>query len=167
MANLININGIDEIDLTLPGATTVSTSHGVTTITNTLPSGVTTKIIGISIDGGSSSPSTGVKGYLDIPFNCTITGWTIVADQSGSASLDVWFIAGSGAPPTAPNVPNSGNKISASAPIALSSAQTASGGSSAISTWTTTLTQWGTLAFNLASVTTCQRLNIQIQVTLT
>ncbi len=33
--NTININGINELDLTLPGTTVVSTSSGVTSISNT------------------------------------------------------------------------------------------------------------------------------------
>lgn len=122
--------------------------------------------IGITIDGGGSVPTTGLKGLIQLPFDCTITGWSLIGDVSGSAVIDLWYIAGSGAPPTAPNIPTSGNKISASAPAALSSAQAAAGGSSAISTWSTTsLAQWGTVGFNLASVTTCTRLTLEILVT--
>ena len=102
--------------------------------------------------------------YITIPFAATITSWTIIADTSGSASVDVWFIAGS-APPTAPNIPLVANKISASAPIALSSAPSAAGGATAISTWTTALSQWGTLAFNLTSISTSTKVTVQIQVT--
>ena len=123
-------------------------------------------VAGITIDGGGATPSTGLKGFIQIPFGCTITGWSIIADQAGSASVDLWFLAGS-APPAAPSIPTSGNKISASAPVALSSAQSAAGGASAISTWTTALSQWGTLAFNLSSVTTCQRITIEIQLSRT
>lgn len=122
--------------------------------------------VGITIDGGGSVPSTGIKGFIQIPFGCTITGWSIVADQSGSASLDIWFLAGS-APPAAPGIPTSSNKISASAPAALSSAQSAAGGASAISTWTAALSQWGTLAFNLSSVTTCTRITLELQLSRT
>lgn len=129
-----------------------------------LPTNDIIRTFGITIDGAGAAPTTGNKGYVTVPFNCTIQSWTIIADQSGSASMDLWYIAGSGAPPTAPNVPLVANKISASAPIALSSAQSAAGGSSEISTWSPTLAQWGTIHFQLSSVTTCTRLNIQIQV---
>lgn len=132
-----------------------------------LPASSQAGVFGITIDGGVTQPTTGLKGYLTVPYSCTITGWTIIGDQSGSASMDIWYVAGSGAPPTAPNIPNSGNKISASAPVSLSSAQSASGGSSAISTWTKSLAQWGTIGFNLSSVTTCLRLTIQLEVTRT
>lgn len=117
---------------------------------------------GVTFDGGSSSPVAPIMRVIEVPFNCNIQSWTISADSSGSASCDVWFSGGS-APPTAPPVPTSANKISASAPINLTSQQTNAGGSSAISTWTTPLTQWGVLAFNLTSVTSCKWLSIQIQ----
>lgn len=113
------------------------------------------------IDGGVSGPATGAYKPIVLNYAATIVGWSIIGDASGSASLDVWFIAGT-APPTAPNIPTSANKISASAPIALSSARTAAGGSSAISTWTTALTQWGTLLVNLSSITTCKYVVVQI-----
>jgi hypothetical protein len=102
-------------------------------------------IAGISMD----ATSTGLKGFLQIPYAGTITGWAVFGDVSGSAIVDLWFLAGS-APPTAPSIPTSAAKISATAPVALSSAQSAAGGSSAISTWTTAISQWGTLAFNLS-----------------
>jgi hypothetical protein len=117
------------------------------------------RIFGATIGSGD----VGKPQYITVPFNCTITSWTIIADTSGTATCDVWFLAGS-APPSAPSIPLVGNKISASAPIATSSAQSAAGGSTAISTWTKALTQWGTLAFNLSSMTTSTKVTIQIQV---
>lgn len=104
---------------------------------------------------------------IQIPFGCTITGWAIMADVSGSASVDICFHAGS-APPSAPSIPNTTtDKISASAPVALSSAQSAAGGSSAISTWTTALSQWGSVLFNLTSLTTATRVRVELYVTRT
>jgi hypothetical protein len=132
-----------------------------------LPAAAVTSVIGITIDGGASPPTTGTKGIIQVPFACTITGWSIIADQSGSASVDICFHSGS-APPSAPSVPNtSSDKISASAPVALSSAQSAAGGASEISTWTTALSQWGSVLFNLTSITTCQRITVLIEVTRT
>jgi hypothetical protein len=123
--------------------------------------------ITVVIDGGSVSPGTGPYKPIVLNYAATIVGWSIIGNISGSASLDVWFIAGTGAPPDAPNVPTSSNKISGSAPITLSSAQTASGGASAISTWTLALTQWGTIILNLNSITTCHWLEVQLFLTRT
>ncbi len=38
---------------------------------------------------GQSALVPGVKGYLEIPMALTILGWKILADQSGSAVIDV------------------------------------------------------------------------------
>jgi hypothetical protein len=128
-----------------------------------LPANASIVPFGITFDGGASPPTTPVVRYIEIPFDCTITSWTITGNAAGSASVDVWFIGGSGAPPTAPNIPTVANKISASAPIVLSAAQSAAGGAAAITTWTPALTKWGQLAFNLSSITTCTSINVQIQ----
>jgi len=42
------------------------------------------------IDGGGSAIEAGNKGHLEVPFACTITGWTLAADQSGAIKIDVW-----------------------------------------------------------------------------
>ncbi len=48
-----------------------------------------TGLIGLTIDGGGSVPTTGAKGFVEIPFACTITSWTILADISGSCQITV------------------------------------------------------------------------------
>lgn len=118
-----------------------------------------TASLGITIDGGGGVITAGVKGYLSIPFGCTITAWDIVADQAGSISIDVCKHAGS--------VPNTTtDKISASAPIALSSAQLVQGG--AITGWTTAVAAGDVIGFNVtgspASVT---RVTATVKVTKT
>jgi hypothetical protein len=45
--------------------------------------------INFQIDGGGSTPGTGVKGQISIPTSCTLTGWVITADQTGSAVVDI------------------------------------------------------------------------------
>lgn len=46
----------------------------------------------INFEDGKADSSTivavGTKGYLRVPFACTITGWTILADTSTTAVLD-------------------------------------------------------------------------------
>jgi hypothetical protein len=121
-------------------------------------------MFGATFDGGATTPTAPIIRYIEVPYNCTINSWTITGNATGSASIDVWFIAGS-TPPAAPPIPTSANIISASAPIVISSAQSASGGTSAISTWSPILTQWGQLAFNLSSISTFTSINIQIQCT--
>ena len=46
--------------------------------------------INFIIDGGGSAITTGIKGFIEIPFAMTIEGWTILGDQSGSIVVDIW-----------------------------------------------------------------------------
>jgi hypothetical protein len=119
--------------------------------------GSRTATIAYVIDGGGSVPTTGVKGQIDIPANCTITGWVITADQSGSAVVDILRSTYSGFPTT--------SSIAGTDKPTLSSAQ---------KNEDLSLTGWGSTAinagdqiqFNLSSVTTCTRLNITLIVTI-
>lgn len=92
---------------------------------------------GISIDGGGAPITTGVKGYITVPYAGTINQWTMLASsQTGSISMDVWRTDFSGALPTV------SNSIVASAPPSIVSG---------IKGTTTTLTGW-TLAVNAGDV---------------
>ena len=70
----------------------------------TLSAAVRTGAVGIVIDGGGSVITTGVKGFVSVPFACTITGWTLLstdaAATAGSIVLDVWKDAYANYPPT-------------------------------------------------------------------
>ena len=44
---------------------------------------------GYVIDGGGAAISTGSKGYLQVPFTCTLIGWTLIADADNSMVIDV------------------------------------------------------------------------------
>jgi hypothetical protein len=46
----------------------------------------TTGVVTIVIDGGGSVPPVGVKAPAQLPTNGTITGWSVIADQSGSCT---------------------------------------------------------------------------------
>lgn len=109
------------------------------------------------IDGAGSTPSTGSYGQVSVPAACTITGWVITADQSGSAVVDVLRSTYAGFPTT--------SSIAGSDKPTLSSAQ---------KNEDLTLTGWGSTAisagdqiqFNLNSATTVTRLNITLNVTI-
>lgn len=118
------------------------------------------------IGDGTNVIPTGIAGYWSAPFDfaCTIVAWSIVAKQSGSISVDVLkttFTAfDSGA--THPVI---GDKISATAPITFTTATKAQ--SSTLTGWTTGVSVNDILAFNVASVTTCTQVVINIKVTKT
>jgi hypothetical protein len=45
--------------------------------------------IPLVIDGGGAVITTGNKGFVEVPFNCAVQGWTIVGDASGSLSVAI------------------------------------------------------------------------------
>lgn len=114
--------------------------------------------ITITIDGGGSVPSTGSgKAYYLVPCNCTVTQWTLTADQSGSAVVDVTMSSFGAFPPS--------SSIAGSALPTLSSAQ--SNQTSTLTGWTTVLPKGNILGFNLSSVMTCTRLQVTLLCTRT
>lgn len=108
------------------------------------------------IDGGGATITTGVKGYLEIPFACTIDRWTLLADQSGSIVVDVWKDTYANAPPVV------GDVITASAKPTLSGAAKAQ--SSTLTGWTTAIAAGDVLGFNVNSVTGIQRVTLSLRV---
>ncbi len=121
-----------------------------------LKTSIKTASITFIIDGGGSAITTGEKGHLEIPFACTITGWTILADQSGSIVVDVWKDTYANFPPTAADT------IAGAEKPTLVTAQknqdlTPTG-------WTTAIAAGNILAFNVDSITDIERVTISLEV---
>jgi hypothetical protein len=113
--------------------------------------------LGLVIDGAGSAITTGVKGYLRVPYACTINSVEIVADQSGSIVVDVWRDTYANFPPTV------GDTIVASAKPTLSAAQKSQ--DTTLTGWTTSLSEGDYLAFNVDSSATVTRVALTIKVT--
>ena len=111
------------------------------------------------IDGGGSAITTGIKGDIEVPFNCTINAATLLADQSGSAVIDVWKVAYASYPPTV------ADKITASAPPTLSAA--AKSQDATLTGWTTTITAGDVLRINVNSASTVTRVLLSLKITRT
>ncbi len=120
-----------------------------------VPQSLTNGSFGITIDGGGSTPATGSKGFVQAPFDCTITGWTMLGDQSGSAQVTIKKSTYAGFPTTA--------SIVASAPPVLSAAQKNT--STTLTGWTVAVALGDVLEFNLDSVATITRIYLKLQVT--
>ena len=121
------------------------------------PIGATTSIFGISIDGAGTVITPGVKGYLTIPYNGTITGWDIFSDQSGSCVIDLWKDTYANFPPTVADT------ITGSEKPTLSSQQRNQDNN--LTTWNTSVSVGDIIAFNVDSATTVTRVNVHIKVT--
>lgn len=112
---------------------------------------------GISIDGGGSVITTGVKGWAVIPYSGTITGWDIISDISGSCVIDIWKTNYASAPPTISNT------IAGSEKPTLSSA--IKNQDNALTTWTTSVTAGDIIAFNVDSASTLTKVSLSIKIT--
>lgn len=106
------------------------------------------------IDGGGAAITTGLKGFLELPFAGTIQRVTLLADQSGSIVLDLWRDSYANYPPVV------GDSIVASAKPTISAAVKAQ--DSTLTGWTTTVAAGDILAINVDSVTTCQRVTLSL-----
>lgn len=109
------------------------------------------------IDGGGSEIADGIAGHLEIPFACTLTAWTLLADQSGSIIIDVWG-GGYGDFPldNTDAMPGSGKEPT------ITTAQ--NNQDTTITDWTDyTLSAGDCLTFNVDSCTTIERVTLSIK----
>ena len=110
----------------------------------------------IIIDGGGSAITTGIKADLIVPYNCTVLGWDILGNASGSIVIDVWKDTYANFPPTVADT------ITGTEKPTLSSV--AKNQDVALSTWTTTLTRNDILRFNVDSATTVTRVTLSLRI---
>jgi hypothetical protein len=92
-----------------------------------------------------------------IPYNMTISSWTIVADQTGSIVIDVLRSDYTSFPPTL--------SIAGSEKPTLSSAS--KNQDLSLSTWTTGITAGDIVRFNVDSASTVTKVTLSIQGTAT
>lgn len=118
------------------------------------------RVIRVVLDGGGSAITTGAKKvYVSVPYNCTITSWRLLADQSGSIVLDIWKDTYANFAPTVADT------ITASAKPTLSSVQ--KNESSALTGWTTTLAAGDVIEINVDSATTVTKVSLDLFVRVT
>lgn len=144
---------------TITAGTGISVSNGDGVSGNPTIAGSTNSIIstiGITIDGGGSAITTGVKGYIEVPYACTIVRATMLADVSGSAVLDVWKDTFANYPPTVADT------ITASAKPTITSSNKSQ--DSTLTGWTTSVSAGDILGFNVDSASTITRLHLILKV---
>lgn len=118
----------------------------------TEPAGIT-----FIIDGGGSAITTGIKGDIEIPFDCTITRVTMLADQSGSIVVDLWVDSYANYPPT------DADSVTASAVPTITTAVKSQ--DATLTGWTTAISAGDSIRYNVDSVTTIERCTISLLVT--
>lgn len=117
---------------------------------------IQTKCFGITIDGGGVAITTGVKGYVEIPYDCVITGWTVIGDVSGAIVIDVWKDTYANALPTVADTIAGTEKPTITA-------SGIKGQDLALSSWTTTITAGDIIGFNVDSCTAITRAMLVIR----
>lgn len=108
------------------------------------------------IDGGGATITTGIKGDLEIPFDCEIQQATLLADQTGSIVVDIWKDTYANYPPTVADT------ITAAAKLIISSAVKSQ--DATLTGWTKTISVGDILRFNVDSVTSIQRVTLSLKV---
>jgi hypothetical protein len=117
---------------------------------------VKAQTIGITVDGGGSALTTGLKGFRSFPIAGTITKVRLFADQSGSIVIDIWKDTYANFPPTVADT------ITASAKPTLSSAQKYE--DSTLTGWTTSVSAGDVFGFNIDSITTITRITLELTI---
>ena len=117
-------------------------------------------VIGLEIDGNGAVITTGIKGYIQIPFACTILEWTILSSSgtpvSGSIVIDIWKDTYANYPPTVADT------ITAAAKPTVSGAT--KGQSSTLTGWNTAIAANDVLGFNVDSVASITKATIELKV---
>ena len=112
------------------------------------------------IDGSGTAIATGMKGYLQVDFPCTIQSVTLLCDQTGSVEVDIWACSYANfAPPTHPAT---GDTITASDKPTISSGVKYT--DSTLTGWTTSIAAGTILGFDVVSCTTCTRVTVVLKV---
>lgn len=124
------------------------------------PAGDETGVVEFIIDGGGVAITTGLKGYLEIPYACTITEVALLADRSGSIVVDIWKCSYANFNPG--THPVAADKITASAPPTISSSYKSK--DSTLTGWSKSFAAGDIVGFNVNSVSTIQRVTLSMKV---
>lgn len=111
--------------------------------------------IALTIDGGGSTITTGIKGDVHIPIPIVLTEVVMLADQSGSIVVDIWKDSYTNFPPTVADT------ITAAAKPTITTATKSK--DSTLTGWTTSVAADDVLRFNVDSVTTIQRVLVALK----
>jgi hypothetical protein len=138
-----------------PTTTTQATTDNSTRIATTAY--VKTAIPGLLVFKIDTT-ATGAKSlFFRVPYACTITGWELVANTTGSVVVDIWKDTYANYPPVV------GDSITGSAKPTLSSEIKAA--STTLTGWTTALAAGDYLEVNVDSVTTITNVTLSLAVT--
>jgi hypothetical protein len=109
------------------------------------------------IDGGGTVLTTGEKGSIYVPYTANVIQWTLFADQSGTANIDMWTM-----PYSETIFPSVANSFTGNLGMTLSTAR--ANQSIAFSNWRMGRINAGNvLTFNIQSTATITRLMVSLK----
>lgn len=115
--------------------------------------------ITLVIDGGASVITTGIKGFISVPFAGTITKWRILSTDplslAGNIVIDIWKDIYTAYPPTVADT------ITAAAKPTLSAVN--KNESSTLTGWTVAVAAGDVLGFNVDSVGTVKKVSLTLE----
>lgn len=112
-----------------------------------------TRTLNFVIDGDGAAITTGIKGHVVIDADYTVTGWTVITDQTGSITVDVNRA-------TFTNFPTTSSIAGTELPSVTSGRKAEDLG---LTTWTTTLNARDILEFEVDSATTVQLVTVALR----
>jgi hypothetical protein len=139
---------------------TVTPAQWKTTNVNTLlNTSVKTGSFGVTVDGVTGVVQVGTVGYVVMPYNGTITGWSITANVSGNIQFDIW--KATNAIPTAANtqIPLAANRPKLTAQQYVNS--------TTLTGWTTSFLANDVYGFYVDSASTIKNATLTIRTTKT
>ena len=126
-----------------------------------LPGAIPTAL-GILIDYGTNVVQAGVQGSITVPFDCTLTSVTMLANTSGSVEVDVWKCSYTQYDGFSTH-PASGDSICGGTPPAISS--TTKYKNTTLTGWGTTFAEGDIIAFNVTgTATSINKLTVSLHV---
>jgi hypothetical protein len=139
---------------------TVTPAQWKTTNVNTLlNTSVKTGSFGVTVDGVTGVIQIGTVGYVVMPYDGTITGWSITANVSGNIQFDIW--KATNAIPTAANtqIPLAANRPKLTAQQYVNS--------TTLTGWTTSFLANDVYGFYVDSASTIKNATLTIRTTKT
>jgi hypothetical protein len=123
--------------------------------TDLLINTINTRTFGIDIDGSGFPISTGIKGYVVVPYDCEIISWFMISDTVGSIEIDIWKSNG---------IPTISDSICDGNTPKLTAQQ--SNTDTTLTGWDLTINESDIVAFNVISASTVTKVNLIIKIKL-
>lgn len=146
------LNLIEGTNVTL----TIADDAGNEEVDVTVNAASPTRAVGVTFDGGGSALTVNSKADIRVPYAATISSVTMLADQVGSAVVDIWKDTYANFPPTA------ADSITAAAKPTISADDQSV--DSTLTGWTTSIAANDCLRFNVDSCSTITRLTLILAV---